>query len=335
MRAFVIAAPRVADVEEVSAPAAGPGEVVVDVRRVGVCGTDIEFYTGDMEYLHSGRQAYPVRIGHEWAGIVRETGAGADPAWVGRRVTGDTMLGCGTCRRCQRGDHHVCRELVEVGISRGRPGALAERVAVPAVALRALPDEVDDAMGALVEPGGNALRAIRAANLAAGDRLLILGAGTIGLLAALFARALGAEVHVVGRSARSLAFARSIGFEHAWTWDVLPELAWDSIVDASNSPQLPAKALELVEPGRRIVCVGLAGEPSLIDTRKAALRDITIVGVLGGSAALSEVIEQYAAGAVDPRPLVGAVVRMSDVASVLAGQFPIEAMAGPKTQISI
>ncbi|MFD0477056.1 alcohol dehydrogenase catalytic domain-containing protein [Nonomuraea thailandensis] len=98
MRAFVITGPGRAEVQEVEPPVPGPGEVVVEVERAGVCGTDMEFYSGAMTYLRTGEARYPVRIGHEWAGVVREAGDGVDPAWLGRRVTGDTMLGCGAAR---------------------------------------------------------------------------------------------------------------------------------------------------------------------------------------------------------------------------------------------
>ena len=335
MRAFVISGPREAGVQEVPAPVAGPGEVVIEVTRAGVCGTDVEFYTGEMAYLHTGRESFPVRIGHEWTGLVREVGQGTDPAWVGRRVVGDTMIGCGMCRRCRSGRHHVCPDLVELGCSRGRAGALADRLAIPAKQLLALPDTVDDAMGAMVEPAGNAMRAVRAASVARDERLLVLGAGTIGLLAAMCARAEGAEVHLLGRSARSLAFARSLGFEQAWTADDLPDLAWDGVIDASNSPDLPARAVELVEPGRRVALIGLAGEPSTIDARRMAFRDVTVVGLLGASAGLSDAIDAFASGAVDPRPLIAATVPLESVADVLAGHRPAGASAGPKFQIEV
>ena len=103
MRAFVITGPGQAEVLDVDEPVAAPGEVVVDVARAGVCGTDVEFFTGEMSYLHSGQASYPMRIGHEWCGTVSAVGAGVDAAWIGRRVTGDTMLGCGHCARCRSG----------------------------------------------------------------------------------------------------------------------------------------------------------------------------------------------------------------------------------------
>ena len=162
MRALVITAPQRAEVREVDPPVAGIGEVVVDVERAGLCGTDTEFFTGEMSYLHTGQAQYPMRIGHEWCGVVTSVGAGVAESWFGRRVTGDTMLGCGKCRRCLSGRQHLCADRFEIGIRGGWPGALAEQVLVPVGALQALPDSVDATLGALVEPGANATRAVLA-----------------------------------------------------------------------------------------------------------------------------------------------------------------------------
>lgn len=283
MRAFVLTGPRAYAVQDVPAPTAGPGEAVVDVERVGVCGTDVEFFTGAMAYLHHGHAAYPMRLGHEWAGRVAAVGAGVDPAWIGRRVMGDTMLGCGDCRRCRRGRQHVCDKRQEVGVRGDRPGALAEQLAVPVSSLHNLPDAVDASLGALVEPGGNALRAARATAAGSGDRVLVLGPGTIGLLVAMFLRAAGAEVHLMGRTGDSPTFVRGLGFSHVWPEGSVPDLPFDAVVDASNAAHLPDLALELVEPGGRLVYIGLAGDPSRIDTRTLALKDVTAVGVLSAS----------------------------------------------------
>jgi threonine dehydrogenase-like Zn-dependent dehydrogenase len=333
MRAFVVGGPLTGSVETVAAPEAGPGQVVVDVARVGLCGTDVEFFTGEMAYLHEGHARYPMRLGHEWCGSVAAVGAGVDPVWLGRRVTGDTMLGCGTCPRCLAGRHNVCEDRAEIGIRGGFPGALAEQLAVPLTAILPLPDAVDDAAGAMVEPGGNALRTVRAAALAPGDRVLVLGPGTIGLLVALFARAEGAEVHLVGRSPRSIGFARSLGFPNVTTVDEIPQVPWAAVIDASNTATMPALALDLVEPGRRVVFIGLAGTASPIDSRLLAFKDVTAVGILSASGGLAGTIEQYARGAVDPRPLVAATVGLADAGAVLAGWRPEGAGQGPKVQI--
>ena len=319
--------------DEVDPPVAATGQVVVDVERVGLCGTDVEFFTGEMAYLHQAHAGYPIRLGHEWCGRVTEIGEGVDPGWLGRRTTGDTMLNCGRCERCRGGRGHLCEDRFEVGIRRGWAGALATRMTMPVTALHELPDNVDVVAGALVEPGANALRAIRAAALSRAGRVAVLGAGTIGLLAAMFAAAEGAEVHVVGRSSRSLAFAREIGFTRAWRLEELPDLRFDAVIDASNSPALPAAALDLVEPGGRVVYIGLSGTPSVIDTRTLALKDVTAVGILSGSPGLRGTIERYASGAVDPRPLVAATIGLDDVASVLGGHRPAGSRHGPKIHV--
>ena len=319
MRALVLTGPRRAEVQEVDPPDARPGQVVVDVERVGVCGTDAELYTGEMPYLHTGQAAYPLRLGHEWVGRVAAAGEDVDPSWVGRRVVGDTMLGCQRCDRCRTGRQHLCDDRHEIGIRHGWPGALAEQLPVPAFALVAVPDAVDATAGALVEPGANALRSVDAAALDAGERVLVLGTGTIGLLVAMIARARGIEVHLLGRDDDAVAYARSLGFADTWTREVLPDLRFDAVVDASNAPHLPALAAELVEPGRRVVYVGLAGQPSLLDTRTLAFKDVTAVGILSGSGGAAGTIELYASGAVDPRPLVAATVGLEEVGAVLAG----------------
>lgn len=317
MRAFVITGPGEGGVQDVEPPVAGPGEVVVAVERAGVCGTDLEFFSGEMAYLHTGQAAYPIRIGHEWCGTVVETGRGVDPGWLGRRVTGDTMLGCRHCPRCRSGRQHLCADRFEIGIRHGWPGALAELLRVPETALLPLPDGVDATLGALVEPGGNALRAVRAANVAPGERLLVLGPGTIGLLTALIAEAQGAEVHVLGET---VDIADALGVANAWTIETLPRTRWDAVVDASTGKGLPALAVDLVEPGRRVVYLGISGRPSLVDSRRIVLKDVTAVGILSASGGLSGTIDLYASRRVDPRPLVGATVGLDEVADVLAGR---------------
>jgi threonine dehydrogenase-like Zn-dependent dehydrogenase len=196
-----------------------------------------------------------------------------------------------------------------------------------------LPDSVDDAAGAMVEPGGNALRSVQAAALSADDRALVLGTGTMGLLAAEFARAGGVEVHLMGQSPDGLNFARTLGFAGVWRRADLPRVRWDAVIDATNAAELPALALDLVEPGKRVVYLGISGTPSLVDTRTIALKDVTAVGILAASQGLARTIEHYAAGTVDPRPLIAATIGLDRVADVLAGWRPDTGSGGPKLHI--
>src|SRR5260221_2932106 len=125
MRAFVVTAPNRGEVQEVDDLMPVADQLLVDVERVGICGTDVELYTGVMAYIGQGKTHFPLRLGHEWVGRVMSVGPDAEVSWIGRRVTGDTMLGCGVCRFFLGGRQWVCPNLEEVGVSGGSTRALA------------------------------------------------------------------------------------------------------------------------------------------------------------------------------------------------------------------
>jgi threonine dehydrogenase-like Zn-dependent dehydrogenase len=330
MRAFIVTSPGVGGVQDVAPPTPGSGLVVVDVAYAGICGTDVSLFHAGPDLLQQMRSRYPLRLGHEWSGTVSAVGDGVDGSWLGQRVTGDTMLGCGHCHRCLDGRHFVCEERYEIGVRRNWPGALAEKLLVPASALFRLPAGVTEEMGALVEPGGNAYRAVAASGAAPGRRVLVIGAGTIGLLCAQFALAAGSEVHVLVRTPASLERARGFNVHGAWMQNELPPLPWDAVIDATDAPSVPQKASDLVEPARRVVFVGISKVPSYIDSRHLALKDVTAVGILGGSLGLGPTIDAYESGAVDPMPLLGAKIRLEEVATTLAEGIPKSQGGGPK-----
>ena len=320
MRALVITGPGSARVEDVEVPVPGPGQVVVDVRRAGICGTDVELFTGQLAYFAQGKTRFPLRPGHEWCGVVSALGAGVDPGWLGGRVTGDTMLGCGRCPRCLAGRGHVCADRREVGIM-GWPGALAEKVLVRASSLHRLPEAIDDRAGALVEPGGNAWRAASAAQAGPGKLILVCGPGTIGLLTTAFARAMGAEVHIWALGCGREELAASFGATGYWTADDPPPVTYDAVIDCTDDHQMPAAALARAEPAGRLVYIGIAGVPSPIDSRGLVLGDLTAVGILGASAGLAPAIEHYADGRVDPAGIVRVTVGLDHAAEALAGKI--------------
>ena len=335
MRALVVTAPRQAAVLEVEDPVASPGELLVEVERVGICGTDVELYTGEMAYHDQGVTHFPLQLGHEWTGRVVAVGSAEDESWLGRRVTGDTMLGCGHCDYCLSGHHHVCPDRFEVGIRDGWPGALTERVLIPTRYAYAIPESVSLAAAALVEPGGNSLRAARAASIEPGHRVLVLGSGTIGLLAALFARAEGAEVHIAGVREGSLELARSLGVHSTLRLDEIGdrENEYDSVIEATSVETMPSLAVRLAKPAGRVVYIGLSSTPSLVDSRHIALKDITAVGILSASPGLAGAIQSFAAGAVVPDALVSEVIPLEDVPSRLEGRRGATAGPGPKVHV--
>jgi threonine dehydrogenase-like Zn-dependent dehydrogenase len=320
MRALVITRAGSARVEDVEVPVPGAGQVVVDVRRAGICGTDVELFTGQLAYFAQGKIGFPIRPGHEWCGVVSALGDEVDPGWLGDRVTGDTMLGCGHCPRCAAGRGHVCADRREVGIVHW-PGALAEKVLVRASSLYRLPDAIDDRTGALVEPGGNGWRAASAAHAGPRKRILVCGPGTIGLLTTAFATAMGAEVHIWALARDREELAAGFGASGYWAAGDPPPGNYDAVVDCTDDHRMPAAALARAEPAGRLVYIGIAGTPSPIDSRDLVLGDLTAVGILGASAGLGPAIEHYADGRVDPSRIVAVTVGLDDAAEALAGKI--------------
>lgn len=333
MRAYVIAEPLKGSVIDVAEPDVGDDDLLIQVERAGICGTDVEFFTGEMAYLASGDAHFPLRIGHEWCGRVVAVGQTVDPQWIGRLVTSDTMLGCQSCDRCTTGFQYLCADRDEVGVRRGFAGALAERLVVPRFAVHQLPDDMDPAVGAMVEPTGNALRAVDATRVKVGERILIFGPGTIGLLCALIAQSRGVEVHLVGIDEKSLAFARTFNFAGVHHLHSIPQLVFHSIIDATFNNEIPALALEMVEPGRNVVLIGIAGVPSLIDSRTLILRDIKLTGILSASPGLKGAIELLGNKTIDPLPLIAGVVTLEETSDVLNGNRSGVKGDGPKIHI--
>lgn len=336
MRALVVTAPGEAAVVEVADPELGPDDLLVEVERVGICGTDVELYTGEMAYIHQGRTHFPLRLGHEWTGRVIAAADPVNASWIGKRITGDTMLGCGRCEYCRGGHHHVCPDRFEVGILDGWAGALAEKVRIPVRFAYEIPEHVSVAAAALVEPGGNALRAVRAAGLTPGATVLVLGSGTIGLLATQFAVAAGAEVHVGGVREGSLALARSLGAAYTWRLDELMDAEsdrFDAVIEATSNESMPALSVRLAKPAGRVVYIGLSSTPSLVDTRELALKDITAVGILSASPGLAGAIDAFANGSVEPEAIVSEIVALEDVPARLRGQRGEHAGPGPKVHV--
>lgn len=333
MKAFIITAPQTGSVVQVSEPIVGAHDLLVEIERVGICGTDVEFFNGDMAYLASGHAKYPLQLGHEWCGRVIEIGSQVDEKWRGKFITGDTMLGCQGCDRCTSGYQYLCHDRDEVGIRNGYPGALAERLVIPEFAAHVLPDDLDPALGAMVEPTGNALRSVEATGLSQGERLFIFGPGTIGLLCALIAQSRGIEVHLIGIEDRSLEFARQFGFAGVHHIDAIPKFPVHGIIDATYNNAVPALALDLLEPGRTVVFIGIAGTPSMIDSRVLVLKDLTAIGILSASPGVAGAIALLSSGAIDPRALIASVVSLEESAEVLAGKRPGAVGDGPKIHI--
>lgn len=335
MHAYVLDRPGHGCVQEVPAPIPGALDVLIKVAIVGLCGTDVELFRGSMPYFRQGLARYPLRPGHEWAGTVVAVGAEVTRFSAGNRVTGDTFIGCGTCARCRSGRHHLCSLHVEVGVRGGKEGALADYLAMPETALYRLADSVSFEDAAFVEPGSCSLRGVSAAGIGPGSSTLIWGAGTLGLLAALFSQIRKAHVTVVTRRADQTRYVKSLGFQDVVDQAQLAGRRFDSVIDATGADAVPERALDHLLPGGRLVLLGVPSGPAGLPPNRLVQDDITVVGVLGGSAQIAETIQIIATGALNLQALVAARVHLRDVDTLLASGLRQAGAPAPKVQVVI
>ena len=253
---------------DVDEPAAKAGWVVLEVIGAGICGTDLHILHDEHPYWP------PVTLGHEFAGRIAELGAGVEGWRVGDRVVCEPHAGaCGICHLCRRGFAQLCAHKRSPGW--GIDGALAPYVAVPAHLLHRVPDEVSDLAAAVCEPTAISVSALERVGVSAGETVVVLGPGPIGLICAMVARALGAgRVVVVGRasSAPRLAIAEQLGLE-VWRSDELDveEAARegtagrgvDVVVDTSGGGSAIASGVRMLRRRGRMCAVGVSGRDSI------------------------------------------------------------------------
>jgi 2-desacetyl-2-hydroxyethyl bacteriochlorophyllide A dehydrogenase len=281
-------------------PTPGAGELLIAPTAVGICGTDVEIFDGSLAYFRMGIAQYPIVPGHEWTGEVVDVGKGVSGFSPGDRVVGEVAIGCGVCERCVAGRRHLCARRTETGIVH-MDGAMASRLVFPAAFAYRV--ELPPRAAALVEPTSVALHAVRRGHVA-GQRVLVVGAGPIGLLAAQCARAEGAaSVAISDTRADRLTLAATLGFpafEGAGDHDLI-----DVVILCAGGPAAIAFAFSSVRPGGTVVALGLSGKPALpFDFDGLVVRDVDLIGVLGSVGFWPDAIELITSGRVLTEPLV-------------------------------
>lgn len=281
----------VADVEE-AAP--GPGEALVDVLAAGVCGTDLELARGYM-----GFRGVP---GHEFVGVVRQVRSRADRPLVGARVAGEINIGCEECRLCVEGMARHCPRRSVLGIL-GKPGAHATSLSLPVANLRAVPAGISDLEAVFIEPLAAAFEIAEQVRVERGDRVLVLGDGRLGLLAAQALASRGARVTLAGRHEPKLETARALGLE-ACRLPETPTPDFDMVVEATGSAQGLSLALRFARPRGTVVMKSTCAGPTALEASQVVVNELTLVGSRCGR--FEPAIEALAAGAVKVLPLVTA-----------------------------
>ena len=283
MKQVVITAPGQVEVRSVEPPELEAGQVMLRVRRVGICGSDVHVYHG----THPCRE-YPMVQGHEFAATIEAVGEGVTGLPVGRKVTALPQTVCGRCPPCARGEFHICNRLRVDGF--GMRGAAQELYAVAAERIVPLPEEFTFEQGALVEPIAVAVHAVAQAHEVAGRNVAVLGAGPIGNLTAQIARAAGAECLLADPSAFRLEIARKCGFAHVSNPNEEPLAdaargafggdGFDVAFDCAGVAASVDAAVGAVNKGGTVVMVAVFAQPTPVNLARVQNDELTIRGTM-------------------------------------------------------
>lgn len=283
--------------------APGPGEALVSVHAVGICGSDREVYQGNRP---EGYVRYPLTPGHEWSGTVQAVGAGAPEGLVGRKVVGEGFRNCQVCDRCHAGETTLCTAgYEETGFT--RPGAMAATLTLPARLLHVLPDDADLTAAALLEPAACVAAAVLKANGRPGERVAVVGTGTLGMFAVQFLKAASpAELLVVGSGTDREALSRRFGATDFRTKDQELTPDFDVVVETAGSASAARTAASLLRRGGRLVLTGIpAPGAEGLDPTELVVRQLEVHTVFGAPPdAWAHTVRVFGAGLLDPLPLV-------------------------------
>ncbi|MFJ5773179.1 zinc-binding dehydrogenase [Streptomyces sp. NPDC093094] len=299
----VVEAPGVHRVEEHTPREPGPGEALVRIHAAGICGSDREVYQGNRP---EGYVRYPLTPGHEWSGTVDSVGAGVPPALVGRKVVGEGFRNCQVCDRCHAGETTLCTDgYEETGFT--QPGAMAATLTLPARLLHVLPGDADLTAAALLEPAACIAAAALKANARPGERVAVVGTGTLGMFAVQFLRASSpGELLVVGTRRDREALSRQFGATDFRTRDEPLTGGFDVVVETAGSADAARTAAGLLRRGGRLVLTGIpAPGADGLDPTDLVVRQLEVHTVFGAPPdAWSHTVRVFAAGLLDPVPLV-------------------------------
>jgi alcohol dehydrogenase len=272
------------------------GECLIRVTAAGICGTDLELLRG-----YAGFSGVP---GHEFVGVVTDAGPD-DRAWIGKRVVGEITVGCGRCDGCRRAGRGHCDVRTVLGI-RGRDGAFAEYVSLPATNLHAVPDTVDDLTAVFVEPAAAACRVLEQVHVDRDTRAAVVGAGRLGLLVAQVLRHAGAQVTVILRGERSRQAANALKLETVTLDDASTSLQrqMDLAVDVTGNPSGFAVATALVRPRGTVVVKSTFHGETPVSFAPLVVDEITLVGSRCGP--FDHAIRLLDSRAIDVKPLMAA-----------------------------
>lgn len=308
-----------------------PGEARVRTTLVGICGSDLHAACGRHPFID-----LPYRPGHEAVGVVDAVGPGVDESWVGRRVTIEPNLACGHCTQCRAGRYNICAELLVFGCQTA--GALADSFTIAVDRLVALPDDLDDRHGILIEPLATPVHTVRrAAELVGGldgKAVVVIGAGPIGLFTLLAARHAGARVVVADLLASKRERAERLGA--VGTFDPAAPDALDTaraalggpaavVIDCVSRESSVAQAVELVDKGGAVMIVGVAEGATPVPLGLIQDRELALVGsLMYVREDFTAAMDLLASGAIPVEEIISAAYDLDHAAEAFAASADAE-----------
>jgi threonine dehydrogenase-like Zn-dependent dehydrogenase len=307
MLALAIRSPGSMTLQEVVEPPVQPGECRIRIRMAGICGTDLQLLDGYADFA-----GIP---GHEFVGLVDAASSPHDAQWIGKRVVAEINVGCGSCDWCRSGTREHCTSRTVVGI-RGRNGAFAEFLSLPAVNLHEVPSALDDASAVFVEPTAAACRILEQIRIEPAARVAVLGDGRMGLLTAQVLRTATPDVTLLGRHAHKLMVADALGLQTGRADAPPPAGPFDIVVEATGRPAGLSRALEIVRPRGTVVMKSTFHGEARLESWPIVVHEVTIVGSRCGP--FARAIALLASGAVRVGPLVARVAALREYESAFA-----------------
>jgi L-iditol 2-dehydrogenase len=321
MRALVHTAPMKFELRDVPVPAYGEDELLVRVKAVGICGSDVHGYTGT-----TGRRIPPLIMGHEAGGVVEAVGRNVKNASVGDRLTFDSTVYCNQCPACRQGRVNLCANRKVLGVATPafhRDGAMAEYVVVPWWIIYRLPEAVSFEEAALIEPCSVGLHAARITPIEVNDVVTVVGAGQIGLFAMQGARVKGAgKLVVLDVREERLALARRLGADvtiNPSTADVTAEMRKtlgrpdaDVVLEAVGTETAVGLALGLTKLGGHVTLIGNVTPRIQVNLQDIVSREITIRGSCAIAGEYRASLDLMAAGRINGRPLISRVMPLGE-----------------------
>ncbi|WP_409497030.1 zinc-dependent alcohol dehydrogenase family protein [Amycolatopsis sp. cmx-11-12] len=327
MRAAIVDKPGEIRVGEVPDPKPGDRQVVVKVGACGICGTDLHIADG-----HFPPTPYPIVPGHEFAGEIVELGADVPGGWqIGDRVAVDPSLFCGYCKPCRSGRGNLCENWNATGDTVN--GAFAEYVAVPSANCYRMPDTMTWEQGALVEPVSCAVHGVRRIGVEAGERFLVVGAGTMGLIMQQLLQRAGAHVTMVDRNTSRLGRAKDLGAV-AVASDVkeLDDEKFDAAADCTGAAPAIEAAFDSLQRGGRLLVFGVAPAEARVALSPFRIYndEITVVGSMAVMNSYGAALDLVADGAIDTGALLTDTLPLEQYPDALA---LMRSGAGLKVQV--